>query len=145
MDLAIIEELETPALQKLAGYYENTARQVRLVMAERQRQARIRASSEQALNEIHQATLLAATMMNNGVPYERAMMEAANTSSISQATLEAHHKQLIKREKENARRILEIQIMRLARAGLSNIQIADKLGIGRNRVGRIITAALHGA
>lgn len=143
MDLKTIEALDNPALFHLAEYYERTARAVRLQIAERNHRAERQAQNHQILNEVHQATLLACTMMKNGVPYERAMRSAAETSRISQATLEAHHKQILKGNKEQARRTLEISVMRLARSGLNNVEIASKLSVGRNRVGQIIQQALR--
>lgn len=142
MDREIISELNEDTLRLLAVYYARTARRLKMRAAELSVWKDQRQRAVDRRHELEDATLLVPKYISMGMTYDAAIRAAAQTSGMETWCLESRFKRLCLERESVARDARQVAVMRLARSGLSNLEIAKRIGCHRNTVSRDIGKAL---
>jgi DNA-directed RNA polymerase specialized sigma24 family protein len=142
MDKAIISELSEETLRLLAVYYARTARRMKMRAAELSVWKDQRQRAFDHRHELEEATLLVPKYISMGMTYDAAIRAAAQTSGMETWCLEGRFKRLCLERESAGRDARQVAVMRLARSGFSNKEIAERIGCHRNTVSRDIGKAL---
>ena len=140
MDADIVSALDRDSLDKLARHYETMARRMRLRVAELDRRAEMAREVRERRSDAHRAARMALEYIRGGMAAETAIRAAWRQSGVPQTQIGSILRRLRIEGDRQARETRRMEVARLARAGLSNLEIARELGVHRNTVSNDIKA-----
>ena len=122
-----VAELPPDALKRLAGDFEDTARDLRLRAAELYVRARMRKDTERQLNALWRTPTVVQGFLTMGFSFDMAVLATLRSTGIPIETILAHWRRHRRETKDRAGLARDLKILRLARSGKSNHHIAARL------------------
>lgn len=136
--LALLKTLPPHDLRRFAAHYQYLsdtclafAREAEQRMQNRSYATAHRRAVEQTIDQIRE-------LIDNGTSENKALLEVARSSQVPFKTIAARWRLHQRRKTKNYRQKRDLEIMRLRRAGHTHPEIAEKIGLSKSQIGRIV-------
>ena len=138
----VAQMFDLDAVRALARYHEQTAGLLKRRAVEIERRRKQTDIVRKRSTELQNSPNRVAALLADGRNLDTAITSTAEELQTYIATVAAHWRKFVRARSQNPTRRREILVARLAARGLSDNQIAERIGLNPKSIGRILRRAL---
>lgn len=137
--LSSLKTLQPADLLKLASHFQHLADTCKAFARDAQKRKHHREYTRDYRKAIEDTVIAIKLKIDKGMPEQEAIVKVASETRLPEVTISARWRLHKKRNLRSYDKFRDEKIMRLKRRGHTNAEIAQKIGLSRSQIGRIIS------